>query len=1201
MIAKIIELSIKNKALVVILTALLVTLGIWGMLTIRLDAIPDLSDVQVIVITDYPGQAPDVVEDQVTYPLTTALLAVPGSVVVRGFSMYEVSMVYVLFEDGTDLYWARSRVLEYLNFARDRLPAGVEPKLGPDATSLGWVYQYILHPGHFCPKHPQGLWQDPREGRWYETRERAPLDRQPQTARVRSFVEPGKCPIDGEPLVAANFDLAQLRSLQDWYLRYELTAIDGVAEVAAFGGFVKEYQVTVEPEKLRAFGLPIKDVAMAIERSNQEVGGSVVEIAENEYMVRSRGYLRGLDDLGAVVVGVGSGGTAIHLRDVATLQIGGQARRGIGEWNGKGEAVGAVVIARSGENAYKVIGDVKERLADLESGLPPGVAVIPTYDRSALIERSIDTLKTTLIEEMVVVGIMCILFLLHARSELVAIFVVPSGVLVSFLVMKLLGINANIMSLGGIAIAIGVMVDSSVVMVENAHKHLDREEERVHAGHPPRPRSLVILEAAQEVGPSLFFSLLIITVSFLPVFTLGQQSGRLFKPLAYTKTFAIAAGSLLAVTIVPVLMVYFITARVLPKEWGWKRNSTITLAAMLVPAAGLAFLPEAVPGLAPYRGWLAFGWALFAGMLLVPQKIIHEEKNPLSRILQRIYQPFFTLAMQHRGATLFLAVAALASAVWPFLQLGSEFMPPLDEGDLLYMPSTTQPSVSVTKSREIIQQTDKLIATFPEVVSVHGKIGRADTATDPAPLGMIETVVQLHPDPERWRKRDVAYFFSSWPEWLKWPLIASFWPEKRRITTKELVYGWQEPDGKMHAGLNQVVELKGLRNAWPYPIENRINMLATGIKTPVGIKIMGPDLKVLSELADRTAAIVQSIPGTQSAYTEPTLGGLYIDVEIDREKAARYGLSVADVQDVVRAAIGGSSLTTTVEGLERYPVSLRYKRELRDSIPDLAAVLVAAPRGEQVPLGDVASFHIRPGPPMIRSENSRRSAWVFVDMTGRDLGGYVTEARKTVAERLPLPPGYSIAWSGQYEFAQAANRRLAVVIPITLALIVVLLYLATRSWFRVTVIMLAVPFSLVGAVWILWILDYNLSLAVWVGMIALAGLDAETGAVMLLYLDSSFERFRAEGRLRSPRELWEAVHDGAVKRIRPKFITVATDFIGLSPLLWATGTGADAMRRLAAPMLGGLFSSFLMELLVYPVIFYLWKSISLRKNWRDQR
>ncbi|RUL83557.1 efflux RND transporter permease subunit [Tautonia sociabilis] len=1201
MIARIIELSIRNRFLVILLTGMLVGLGIWSVFHIRLDAIPDLSDVQVIVTTEYPGQNPQVVDDQVTYPLTTAMLAVPGSTVVRGFSMFEQSFVYVLFEDGTDIYWARSRVLEYLNFARDRLPKGVEPKLGPDATGVGWVYQYVLFPGYFSPDHPKGLWHDEAEDRWYASPAAAPEERRERLKRVRGFERPGSCPLTGKELVPAELDLAQLRSLQDWYLRYPLTSVEGVSEVASIGGFVRQYQVVLDPASLQAFKLPLRDVVAAIERSNNDVGGSVLELSENEYMVRSRGYLRGLDDLAQVPVGLGASGTPILLSDVATLQVGGEARRGIGEYNGIGEAVGAVIVARFGENAHKVIADAKEKLFELEGGLPPGVFVKPTYDRSELIQRSVRTLRNTLIEEIIVVGLVCILFLLHARSELVAVFVVPSSVIVAVLIMNLMGINANIMSLGGIALSIGVVVDSAIIMVENAHKHLDREEERLHAGHPPTPRVEVITAAATEVGPQLFFSLLIITVSFLPVFVLEGEAGRLFKPLAFTKTFAMAAASALSITIIPVLMFYFITARVLPERWGWGRNLAITAASMLMPAAALFLVAESLPQLSPFRWWIAAGWAVLAGMLLVPQRIIHEEKSPISKLLQRLYEPVFRLAMGNRALVLLVSVALLLSTIYPATRLGSEFMPPLDEGDLLYMP-TTDPSISITKSKELLQQTNKLIATFPEVLTVHGKIGRAESATDPAPLSMIETVVQLKPEREQWRRRHVERFHSEWPDWLKQP-FAALWPEERNITTEELKFGWRDPDGTMHPGLNTVVSLPGVANAWPFPIENRINMLATGIKTPVGIKILGPDLEALSELAQRAANAVRTIEGTISAYPDRTFGGYYLDVDVDRVAAARYGLTIGDVQDVVQSAIGGMNVTTTVEGLERYPLNVRYARELRDDIPALREVLVTGPTGVQVPLGQLAAFRINPGAPMIRSENAQRTAWVFVDIAGRDLGGYIEEAREAVAKEVPLPPGYSLHFSGQFEFWEKTLPRLVIASVITVLLIVLLLYASSRSWFRVGVIMLAVPFSLIGAFWFLYALDYNMSLAVVIGIIALAGLDAETGMVMLLYLDNSFERAREAGKMTGPEDLWAAVHDGAVKRIRPKAMTVSAAFIGLVPLLWAEGTGADVMRRLAAPMIGGLLVSFAMELIVYPVLFYTAREWQHRREWgaREQR
>jgi Cu(I)/Ag(I) efflux system membrane protein CusA/SilA len=1196
MIAKLIEISIRNKALVVLGTLALVVAGVWATMHSSIDAIPDLSDVQVIVVTDFPGQAPQVVEDQVTYPLTTAMMGIAHTKSVRGISMFETSMIYIIFDEGTDLYWARSRVLEYLNFAKDRLPAGVEPKLGPDATGLGWVYQYTLATGYFSPDHPQGLWHDPQRDRWYAKAGDAPADRRAMLVKVRAFDKPGNCPMTGKPLLPANQDLSQLRSLQDWYLRYELTSVPGVAEVASIGGFVKEYQIVLKPEKLLAFNIAIKDIMMAVQRSNNDVGGSVVEMSENEYMVRSKGYLNGVHDLEEVPVGLGKNGTPVHLSDIANIEIAGEERRGVGEWNGQGEAVGGVIVARFGSNAFAVIEDAKTKLADLETGLPPGVTIKTAYDRSDLIRRSIETLQHTLIEEMIVVGLVCILFLLHARSELVAIFVVPASVLVSLLTMHLLGINANIMSLGGIAIAIGVIVDSAIIMVENAHKHLDREEERLHA-HPdaqPRSRSDIITDAAKEVGPSLFFSLLIITVSFMPVFVLGGESGRLFKPLAFTKTFAMASASVLSVTIIPVLMVYFITARVLPKRWGWKRNLATTLAAMFIPAAVLLWMPSIDADLLPYRWWMSIGWVAIAGMLLVPQKIIHEERSPISHFLQWAYNPFFNLAIRFRWPVLGAAVLFMVSAIWPFRQLGSEFMPSLDEGDLLYMP-TTDPSISVTKARQVLQQTDAMIMSVPEVDSVYGKIGRAESATDPAPLDMVESVVRLKTDKSQWRTRTSSYFFDNWPTALQWPLRHTFWPSTRPITMEELVYGWSDRDGTFHPGMNSIVSMPGLANTWTMPIANRTQMLSTGIKTPVGIKIMGPDLQVLGDLASRASTIALTVPGTTSAYPERSFGGLYLDITPDREAAARYGLTTGDVQDIITTAIGGMKISTAVEGLERYPINLRYARELRDDPEQIKQVLVPTSSGAQIPLGQLASIQIEPGPPMIKSENSRRSAWVFVDVAGRDLGSYIADAQRAMAEQLNLPAGYSLAWSGQFENIQEANARLKWAVPLTLVIIVVLLYLATRSWFRVIVVLLAVPFSLVGAVWLLWMLGYHLSLAVWVGMIALAGLDAETGLVMLLYLDNSYERFRATGRMRDKTDLWHAVHDGAVKRIRPKTMTVAAAFIGLVPLLWAQGTGADVMRRLAAPMLGGLFTSFLMELLIYPIIFYVAKSFLLKR------
>lgn len=1254
MISKLIDYCAANRMLVLILTGFLVAGGVWAVQNIRLDAIPDLSDVQVIVVTEYPEQSPEIVEAQVTYPLTTAMMAVPYAKVVRGQSSFGLSFVYVIFEDGTDLYWARSRVLEYLNYVAGRLPQGITPKLGPDATGVGWVYEYSVRNGYYCPQHVDGMYHDPEApDQWYAHRQDAPYAVREKLERVRAFDKPGACPWDAShTLVESQFDLSELRSLQDWYLRYELTAVEGVSEVASIGGFVRQYQVVVDPDRLLAYGIGLGDVRMALERSNQDVGGSVVEMSETEYMVRCRGYIaqltpdqarrareanqplqrvraaQAVEDLGKVALRASSEGTPVYLRDVAEIIVGPELRRGVAESNGTGEVAGGIVVMRHGGNAFQVIRDVKQKLDELKTGLPPGVDIATEYDRSGLIERAAATLTDTLLQEMLVVGLVCIVLLLHMRSELVSIFVVPTGVLASLIVMHVLGLNANIMSLGGIAIAVGVMVDSAVVMVENAHKHLDREEERLHQAAKrsehavERPRAEIIIEAAKEVAPTLFFSLLIITVSFIPVFALGEESGRLFKPLAYTKTFALAAGSILSVTVIPVLMVLFITPRVLPKQWGWGMNTLLTLLAMGIPAAAIYYGSVQFPSIEPYRGWIALGWAVFAAMLLLPQKIIHEQANPISRLMQWVYNPFFKMAIAVPWVTILLAVLITISTLVPlfglaklpwiganlaerfpkvaaaFPGLGHEFMPPLEEGDLLYMP-TTDPGLSITKAREILQQTDKLIGTFPEVKRVFGKIGRAATATDPAPLSMIETTIMLETDPSKWRTRRAERWHSALPDWMsRWTGCDAFWPEIRPITVDELVNGYHEGEA-YHPGLNDVVQFPGLTNAWTQPIRTRIDMLSTGIKTPVGIKIMGDDLATLSELGTRILGEVRTMSGTRAAILEKTLGGKYLDFDIDRDEIARYGMTVADVHDVILTAIGGMNVTWTVEGLERYPVSLRYPRELRDNLPALERTLIATPFGAQVPLAQVARIGVAAGPDMIRSENSRKTVWIYVDLNTSDIGGWIAEARRRVAEHVPLPSGYNLAWSGQYEYMQAAAARLRVVIPLTGVIIVLLLYINMRSWFQTCVVLLAVPFSLVGAVWLLYLLDYNLSLAVYIGMIALAGVDAETGQVMLLYLHNSFDRFQSEGRMNNKQDLLTAIHDGAVMRIRPKMMTVATDFIGLLPLMWAAGAGADTMRRMAAPLIGGMITSFIMELLVYPVIFLIAQRMRLRKVWRS--
>jgi Cu(I)/Ag(I) efflux system membrane protein CusA/SilA len=1253
MIARLIRWCARNRALVILLTSFLVLAGAWSIYHITVDAIPDLSDVQVVIRTEYPGQAPKIVEEQVTYPLTTAMLAVPYASVVRGYSMFGSSFVYVIFKDGTDLYWARSRVLEQLSAVASRLPSGVSPQLGPDATGVGWIYEYALVTGKYCSKHPDGAWHDPVSDAWYGSAEDAPEPARPRLVHHRVFPEPtvvyfdanenrrydtpedapvavrarlqrvqygrafDTCPLDGTPLVASQQSLADLRGQQDWYLRYALTAVDGVSEVAPIGGFVKQYQVVVDPVRLLGFNVPLGKVKRAIERSNLDVGGRLIEMSETEYMVRGVGYLGTLTDaeiarareagqsvgelrdqkvlseLKRVALGASPQGKPIYLSDVAQVRTGPDIRRGVADWNGTGETVGGIIVMRFGENARQTIENVRAKLSELERGLPPGVAMETAYDRSDLIGRAVHTLSHTLIEEMTVVSLVILLFLLHARSALVAVVTLPVGVLGSLVVMNLLGINANIMSLGGIALAIGVMVDSAIIMVENAHKHLDHEAIRVAGGGKPRARVDIIVEAAAETGPTLFFSLLIITVSFLPIFVLGEQSGRLFKPLAYTKTFAVGFGALLAVTIIPVLMVYLVSERTLPASASPRRRLVMTLTGIFGPALLLALVP--LSDLAEHRLALVLGWMILAAIILLPQRIHSEDKHPLSRALQRAYSPAFTFALAHPWLIVGTMVLLLSSTAWPLWQLGSEFMPPLEEGDLLYMP-TTDPGISMDKARELLQQTDALIKQFPEVKSVMGKAGRAETATDPAPPSMLETTIVLKRDKSQWRQIPVARLYGFLPEWMKGPFRRVL-PDMRPITLDELIYGYTLP-GDLHVkGLNEVMQIPGLTNAWTMPIKTRIDMLSTGIKTPVGIKVMGPDLATLSELSQRIAEVVRTAAGTGrytvSAFPEKSVGGNYIDVTIDRGEIARYGLDVADIQEVIMTATGGMNIGQAVQGLERYPINLRYPRELRDNLTALRQTLVPTPAGAHIPLAQLATFAIHKGPPMIKSENAVLTSWVYVDIAGIDVGTYVKNAQHAVRSQVELPTGYSIVWSGQYEYMEAARKRLQVAIPLAAVAIILLLYLATRSWLRVGIVVLAVPFSLIGAMWLTYLLGYNLSLAVWVGVIALAGLDAETGLVMLLYLDQSFERFRREGRMRDRTDLWHAIHDGAVQRIRPKMMTVMVVFVGLVPLLWGTGAGADTMRRLAAPMIGGLATSFVMELLVYPVLFYQAKRIAL--------
>ena len=1041
MLGHVIAWSLRNTFLVLLATFGIVAGGVYALSKMPLDALPDLSDAQVIVYTEYPGQAPQVVEDQVTYPLTTSMLSVPRSKVVRGFSFFGASFVYVIFEDGTDIYWARSRVLEYLTTLTGRLPANVTPKLGPDATGVGWVYQYAL--------------------------------------------------------LAKDYSLAELRTLQDWFVRYQLTKAKGVAEVASIGGFVQQYQVTVDPHKLQAYGIPLRAVSDAIRNGNRDVGGRVIELAETEYMVRGRGYLRGSVDLERLVLKA-ERGIPVLLRDVARVELVPDERRGITERNGEGEAVSGIALARYGQNALEVISNIKERLHEITTGLPAGVHVQTVYDRSELIHRAIENLRHTLLEESAVVAVVCVLFLLHLRSALVAILMLPVGVLIAFIVMQALGMNSNIMSLGGIAIAIGAMVDAAIVMIENAHKHLERDADRL-------PRFEILLNACKEVGPPLFFSLLIITVSFLPVFALEAQEGRLFHPLAYTKTFAMAGAALLSVTLVPVLMWLFVRGRILP-----------------------------------------------------------EHRNPINRVLIWVYRPIIAAVMRYKKLTLVFALLMLAASWYPASHLGGEFMPTLNEGTLLFMP-VTLPGLSPTKAAELLQTQDRIIKGFPEVESVFGKAGRALTATDPAPLEMSETIVNLKPEPA-WRPG---------------------------MTVDKLI-----------AEMDQALQIPGVSNAWTMPIKNRIDMLATGIRTPIGIKLFGKDLAEMERLAQQIERAVKTVPGTTSAYAERITGGYYLNITPDLEALARYGLLIGDVQDLIATAIGGETVSTMVEGRERFAIIVRYPRELRDNPQAIANhILVPVPGGAVVPLGQLAKISLDKGPPSIRTENALLSAYIYVDMRGRDIDGYVRDAKQAVQQAVKFPAGYYIVWSGQFEYMERAKQRLKLVVPLTLCIIFLLLFLNFGRLTETLIVMLSVPFALIGGIWLLWFLDYNVSVAVGVGFIALAGVAAETGVVMLMYLDQAYrekqQQCLEEGRAFTETDLYTALMTGAAERLRPKIMTVTAIMAGLLPILWSTGTGSEVMRRIAAPMVGGMVSSTLLTLIVIPALYALCKQYSINKQSRQ--
>jgi Cu(I)/Ag(I) efflux system membrane protein CusA/SilA len=1077
MIHRIIEFSAKNKFVVFLFVAAACVGGWWSLKNVPLDAIPDLSDTQVIIYSRW-DRSPDIVEDQVTYPIITAMLGAPRVKDIRGFSDFGYSYVYVIFDEGTDIYWARSRTLEYLSKITPRLPEGVQLELGPDATSIGWVFQYAL----------------------VDTTGRHSLD--------------------------------ELRSYQDWYLRYYLQSVSGVAEVAPIGGLVRQYQVNVDPNALSAYNIPIEKVVEAVRHGNNDVGGRLVEYSSREYMVRGRGYAKTEGDLEKIVVGVNAKtGTPIRVRDVGQVTLGPDIRRGVVDLDGRGDVVGGVVIMRYGENALKVIDRVKAKLDEIQPSLPPGVKIVTTYDRSELILRSIDTLKHTLVEEISIVSLVILLFLWHIPSALIPILTIPITVLIAFIPMKAIGVTSNIMSLGGIAIAIGAMVDAAVVVVEQTHKKLELWE----AEGRKRDYHEVVIEAVQEVGPASFFSLLVIAVSFMPIFTLEAQEGRLFKPLAFTKNFSMAIAALLAITLDPAMRLLFTHMK--PYK----------------------FRPR-------FLSWVAN--AVLVG------KIHSEDKHPISRIVMRIYHPLAELALRFKWVVVLAAVATVAITVPVFERLGSEFMPPLDEGVILYMP-TTLPGISITEAQRLLQIQDRVLKTFPEVERVFGKAGRAETSTDPAPFSMMETTVILKPH-DQWRKKP-QWYSSRAPEWLQ-KILRRVWPD--RISQDELI-----------DEMDRALKIPGTTNAWTMPIRNRIDMLTTGVRTPVGVKIFGSDLGEIAKIGTEIERTLAHLPGTRSVYAERTTGGYFLDFDLKRDQLARYGLTIDDVQGNIMSAVGGENITTTVEGRERYAVNVRYMRDYRSDLDRLNRILVATPSGAQIPISELADLRLVEGPGMIRDENGLLSGYVYIDVAGRDLGGYVEEARRLVREKVEphLPTGYSLAWSGQYQYMQRVRERLTFVLPLTIFIIFVLLYLNTKSVVKTLIVFLAVPFSAVGAVWLLHWLGYNMSIAVWVGLIALMGVDAETGVFMLLYLDLAYEEWKKNGLLTSWEGLKGAILHGAVKRVRPKVMTVACMFLGLFPIMWSTGTGADVMKRIAAPMIGGIFTSFIMELIVYPAIYAIWK------------
>jgi copper/silver efflux system protein len=1088
MINQIIDFSARNRVLIVVLTVCLTLYGIWSMRQIPLDAIPDLSDPQVIIYTEWPGRSPDLIEDQITYPIISAMLAAPHVSVVRGSSDYGFSYVYVIFDEGTDIYWGRTRVLEYMSKIGGQLPEGASPKLGPDATGVGWAFQYAL------------------------------VDKTGQN------------------------NLQQLRSFNDWYLRYWLSSVPGVAEVATVGGFVKQYQINVDPNRLLAYKVPLTQVMDAVRNGNNEVGARSLEMTGKEYVVRGRGYIQSLADIQNIAVAAGDNGTPIRVRDVARVELGPEMRRGVAELNGEGEVTGGTVVVRYGQNVRDVIEHVKGKLTELKSSLPPGVEVVTTYDRSDLIDRSIETLRHTLIEELIIVSLVILIFLWHVPSAIIPIITIPIAVILAFIPMNQVGLTANIMSLGGIAIAIGAMVDAAIVVVEQTHKKLEHWE----AEGRPGPAAGVVIAAVKEVGGPSFFSLLVIAVSFMPIFALQYQEGRLFKPLAFTKNFSMMIAAVLAITLDPAIRL------------------------LLMKTREFQFRPK----------WLSW----IANALLVG-KFHSEEKHPISRPLMRIYHPIVRAVLKLRWLVVVAAVVIVLITIPVYRRLGSEFMPPLNEGSILYMPITL-PGIGITEASKYLQIQDKLLHQFPEIQSVSGKIGKSDSATDPAPLSMVETTVLVKPE-SQWPKVHTERWYSGWaPRWAK-PQLARFWPEAQPITWEALI-----------DKLDRAVQIPSFANAWLFPIRTRIDMITTGIRTPVGVKVLGPKIETIEEVGLQVEKVLQGVTGTRSAFFERVTGGYYIDYQVKRAEAARYNLSVAQVNQIIAAAVGGENVTTTVEGRERYPVNVRYARGLRDDLSKLSRVMVPTPDGAQVPISELADLTVRSGAPMIKNEEGFLAGFVYVDTTV-DLGTYVAAAQRAVAQQVHLPPGYQLIWSGQFEYLQRATERLRIVVPVTLLIVFLLLYFNTGSFAKTLIILLAVPFSAVGAIWFLYLLGYNMSVAVWVGMIALLGVDAETGVFMMLYLELAYDERKRSGQMRNMNDLRSAIEDGAVKRLRPKVMTVAVMFLGLVPIMWSHGAGSDVMRRIAAPMVGGIFTSFLLELLVYPAVYEIWKGFEVRKLARE--